>query len=389
MPDFIPGLALSEIYYQEAVRPILLRHYPRLPYAAALIGWGSDVLGLDTPVSTDHGWGPRMEIFLRPEDMHLHPEIYESLRQELPISIRGFSTHFHQPDPQDSGVRSRVEVEHGPIDPMIYFHTLESYWQEWLGVSPFAGLEPADWLTFGDQRLISLTAGKVFHDEVGLEDARQRLAYYPHDVWLYLLAAQWGLIGQEEAFPGRAAQAGDELGSRAITGRLVERFMRLCFLMERRYAPYSKWFGSAFQKLPCAAEITPLLQALLAADSYAARDPWFARIYIRLIEMHNARSITPPVEARTRTYAGWHMLRAGVQELSLDHPHNTRPFQVAFTERITIPLYAAIKDPAVLALLPYIGSVSQFMVESSDAVQNREFCTGLKALLSGHIGNLL
>ena len=76
------------------------------------------------------------------------------------------------------------------------------------------------------------------------------------------------------------------------------------------------------------------------------------------------------------------MLRAGVEELSLDDPYNTRPFQVIFTNRITEPLRAAIQDPAVLALLPYIGSVSQFMVESSDAVQNRAFCTGLKTLLS-------
>lgn len=55
MPDFIPGLQLSEAFYREAVRPILDAAFPGLVYAAALIGNGSDVLGYDTPRSTDHG----------------------------------------------------------------------------------------------------------------------------------------------------------------------------------------------------------------------------------------------------------------------------------------------------------------------------------------------
>jgi len=51
MPDFIPGLQLNETYYQQAVRPILERHFPGLAYSAGLVGYGSDVLGYDTPVS--------------------------------------------------------------------------------------------------------------------------------------------------------------------------------------------------------------------------------------------------------------------------------------------------------------------------------------------------
>ena len=38
-----------------------------LPYAAALVGGGSQVLGYDTPMSTDHDWGPAVTLFL-PED---------------------------------------------------------------------------------------------------------------------------------------------------------------------------------------------------------------------------------------------------------------------------------------------------------------------------------
>lgn len=42
-----------------------------------------------------------------------------------------------------------------------------------------------------------VTAGEVYHDEVGLQTARDRLAYYPRDVWLYLLMAGWWRVHPE------------------------------------------------------------------------------------------------------------------------------------------------------------------------------------------------
>ncbi|MCP6756936.1 DUF4037 domain-containing protein, partial [Klebsiella pneumoniae] len=64
----------------------------------------------------------------------------------------------------------------------------------------------------------------------------------------------------------RAGYVGDELGSAIMGSRLVRDVMALCFLMERQYAPYPKWFGSAFKRLSCAGAISPLLwQAQSAA----------------------------------------------------------------------------------------------------------------------------
>jgi hypothetical protein len=50
----------------------------------------------------------------------------------------------------------------------------------------------------------------------------------------------------------RCGDVGDELGSRLVAARLIEELMRLCFLMEKQYWPYAKWFGTAFSKLACA-----------------------------------------------------------------------------------------------------------------------------------------
>ena len=54
VPPFVPRLTPNQRYYESIVRPIIADAFPRLFYAAALIGYGSDVLGYDTERSTDH-----------------------------------------------------------------------------------------------------------------------------------------------------------------------------------------------------------------------------------------------------------------------------------------------------------------------------------------------
>jgi hypothetical protein len=378
MPEFIPGLQLSQAFYWEAVRPILETHFPGLPHSAALLGYGSDVIGLDTPVSRDHGWGPRLILFLAPDNFpSVQPLVNEALRQNLPVRFRGYSTNFGVPDPADNGVRPAQEIEHGPVEHLVTMHSITSFWQQELGIDPYQPLAAVDWLTFQEHRLLSVTGGRVFYDGLGLDAVRQRFAYYPQEVWLYLLAAQWSLIGQEEAFVGRTGSVGDELGARVITGRQVERLMRLAFLMEKRYPPYSKWFESAFRQLDCWAAMGPLLENAIAAGSYPEREDWLARAYTLAVEMHNALGITALLETRTRTYSGWHLLRQGVSSLALDDPRNTRPHQVIFAGRIAEAIYATIRDPEVLALIPNAGSVSQLLAASNDAVQSVAFCRGL------------
>jgi hypothetical protein len=383
VPEFIPGIQLNEAFYWEAVRPVLDARFSPLAHSAALIGYSSDVLGYDTPVSRDHGWGPRLMLFLPADDFHAaRSAVDAALRAELPVRFRGYSTNFSAPDLADGGTRVIQEIEHGPVDHMVLFYTVEGFVRELLGADPFSDPRPAEWLTFTEQRLLELTAGKVYHDGLRLEAVRQRFAYYPREVWLYLLAAQWTLIAQEEAFAGRTWQAGDALGSRVVTARLVERLMRLCFLMEKRYAPYSKWFGTAFSRLDCAARMGSLLEGALSGADYPAREPYLAQAYSLVAEMHNGLGITAPLETRTRTYSGWHALREGVRELALDDPRNTRPHQVIFASRFVDAILAAIRDPQVRAFPHVFGSVSQFLVESSDAQQSSLFCSSLLENLS-------
>lgn len=118
-----------------------------------------------------------------------------------------------------------------------------------------------------------VAAGAVFRDDLGeLSALRDALRYFPQDVWLYKIAAQWNRIAEERAYVGRAADAGDELGSRVIAARMTQNIMRLAMLLERRYAPYPKWFGTAFSRLTCAADLAPLLEQVLNAWTWRERE---------------------------------------------------------------------------------------------------------------------
>lgn len=62
--DVLSGIELSRRYWLEVVAPIIDDLLPGVPRAAARVGAGSDVLGFDDERSTDHGWGPRVVIFV-------------------------------------------------------------------------------------------------------------------------------------------------------------------------------------------------------------------------------------------------------------------------------------------------------------------------------------
>lgn len=378
MPSFIPGLQLSELYYWEAVRPILSRNFHNLPHSAALIGYGSDVLGFDTLVSRDHMWGPRLILFLTEKDFENKKlEVDLVLRIQLPVCFKGYSTHFGKPNLADNGTRLSMDIEKGPVDHLIEIETISSFWQRTAKIDPYQEPTATDWLTIPQQQLIEWTSGKVFYDGLGLEAVRSRFAWYPHDIWLYLLASQWAQLAEIESFVGRTWQVGDKLGSQLIVTQVVETIIHLCFLMERKYTPYAKWLGTAFERLQCSVNMQSLLEGILSSPEYSQTEPLLVKAYTILAKMHNELKITPWVDPTTRTYSGWHAFNAGEGELSMDDAKNTRPHQVLFAGRFVGAIRAQIQDPGVLALKPNIGSVSQFLRESSPAIQSSSFCRDL------------
>jgi len=355
MNQFMPGLELNRLFYSEVIQPLLSARFPDVVYSAGLIGYGSDVLGYDTAISTDHEWGPRLLIFLRDEEYpKLHQAIGETLSRELPPSFRGYPTNFSEPFGAGAGVRLLEPGEPGQINHHISVMTATDLLEWELGVRSVNSISTRDWLKFPEQKLLEMTAGAVYHD--GLEQLvplRQRLSYYPHDVWVYRLAVQWQRISQEEAFVGRCGDVGDDLGSRIVAARLVRELMRLCFLLERRYAPYSKWFGTAFTRLACAGQIGPRLTAVLAASSWQEREGHLADAYEAIARMQNALALTDPLDPTPRRY-------------------HDRPYRVIHAERFANALSATIRDEElrrIVETVGLVGAVDQF-ADSTDILSH-------------------
>ncbi len=350
MSRFIPGLKLSKLFYKTEVRPILNKEFPKLRYSAALIGWGSEVLGFDTALSRDHHWGPRVLLFLSDKDYpELKDKICQTLSNKLPYEFLGYSTNYSKPDP--GGVRHAIKITSGPVDHMVNVYTVKSFFEARLGWDPSKKVAIPDWLTFPQQRLLELVSGAVYHDSLGeLQMARQKLRFYPRDVWLYLLAAQWTRISQEEAFVGRAGEVGDELGSQIVAARMVRETMKLAFLMEKQYAPYSKWFGSAFRKLKIGARLTPILRDVLLAKSRKAREKKLVQAYSVVARQHNSLKITTPLPTRASKY-------------------HDRPYLVIHGDKFANEILKAIKDPQVKRIKTNVGSIDQF-TDSTDVIED-------------------
>jgi hypothetical protein len=360
LPPFMPGLELSRLLYEEAVRPVVERRFPTLRWGAARNQAGSDVYGFDTPRSMDHGWGPMLTLYVAQDDWRpgLGEEIAQVLGEALPHHVHGFPTFMAEPD-DPSKVLWRygmmVMTTERPVKHHVRAAPEQDVIRGWLGVDPTRGtpLSLDEWLVVPSHHLREFTAGAVYRDDTGrITAAREAVRWYPHDVWLYLLAAQWLRIDQESAFMGRAGEVGDELGSRLVAGRLVREIMRLGYLMERQHQPYTKWFGSGFARLACAPRLTPHLMAAVGGESWPERDTALAAAYEICAGIHNSLGLTDLLDPTPGLF-------------------HTRPFHVLEEGRFVNALTERIQDPDVKRLVRtqhhIIGNTSQW-IDSTDTL---------------------
>lgn len=317
------GRALSRAYFDEVVSPILADRFPGLPFAAARIGSGSDVLGIDDPMSRDHDWGLRLSLFV-PEDAVT--AVDTALERRLPVQFRGAPARFaFSGDPVS---RHRVQVG-----------TVAGFTRATLGFDPRDGMRAPDWLSLSGQSVLEVTAGPVFVDLPGeLTAVRAALAWYPDDVWRYVVAADWIRLEQELPLMGRAAVAGDALGSRVIAARLAQVVMHLAFLIERRWPPYSKWLGTLFARLEVAEVITASLDRVLGSTDWRERQAALADALQSLAGLQKSQGLTSVDRATV--------------------PFWDRPF-VHPDPAIVAELHEGIGDPDVRALPRGRGSIEQ------------------------------
>jgi hypothetical protein len=262
----------------------------------------------------------------------------KALDSSMPSSFEGFTVHY------PTYIRPRgAEVEHMlGSDHGAELYTLAAWQDRFLGPGFDNKLSHLEWLSYPEHLFLIVTAGAVFRDDLGeLSAFRQALRYFPQDVWLYKIATQWNRIAEERAYVGRTADAGDELGSRVIAARMTHNLMRLAMLLERRYAPYPKWFGSSFSRLPCATGLSPLLEQILTASDWREREEHILSAVRFLAELQLAKKVPGALAPEEGALLG-------------------RPFRFIDTVKLSDGIRAEIADEQ-LGRLPNFGGADQFL----------------------------
>lgn len=136
--------------------------------------------------------------------------------------------------------------------------------------------------------------------------------------------------------------------------------IKLCFLLEKTYAPYSKWLGTAFQSLQCASELGPILMQIVQADAYREREASLAQAYAIVARRHNNLGVSEPIDDQVS-------------------PYYQRPYLVIHAGNAAESLWKRIEDENLHRLRFKVGSINQW-VDSDDKISNTRFCQQLKPL---------
>jgi hypothetical protein len=124
--------------------------------------------------------------------------------------------------------------------------------------------------------------------------------------------------------------------------------MVACFLMEKHYVPYIKWFGTKFSTLNSSKKVKPLLLKVLSSSNWKEREKYLCKAYEILAQMHNSLKITKVLPTQVMQF-------------------HDRPFMVSSGELYATEIKKQIKDPNIKKMKRNIGSINQFS-ESTDVL---------------------
>ncbi|GAF76263.1 unnamed protein product, partial [marine sediment metagenome] len=132
-----------------------------------------------------------------------------------------------------------------------------------------------DWLDLCEVDLFHVTGGEVVYDGLGDMTARRKaLAYYPDAIWKKRIA-DWCMYvsGRESPYNlHRVSKREDDLTCTIYFGACIKRMMELCFMLNRQYAPYTKWLNVGFRRLPdYGAQLAPIIDETMSEPTWSRR----------------------------------------------------------------------------------------------------------------------
>lgn len=250
------GLELARTYYEEYGAKMIRESFPELEsiIAVGLVGEGSECFGYDDEISRDHDFEPGFCMFIPDGDtIDSRTEFrLERAYAALPKEFMGVKRQRLSP----VGGNRRGVIRTG------------DFYKKLLG-SPCGPQTSAEWFSLPEHFLATAVNGEVFRDDLGgFSSVRERISFYPRDVFLKKLAGDLLLMAQAGQYNySRCIAHAEPAAAQLAVYEFASRAMRAAFLLNGRYMPYYKWSFRALRELEKFAGLAETLEFLITSDN--------------------------------------------------------------------------------------------------------------------------
>lgn len=232
------GLELSRRYYEEICRPAIEGSFAKFmgKMAFGLAGDGSECYGFDDEISRDHDFGPRIMVWLTPEDFDEFGEKLRNFILNLPRNFLGYN-----------GVNTS---RYGEGREGVF--TIPGFYKRFLGIDhPPSTVR--EWRLLPESNLSIATNGEIFSDPVGefTKFRKALLEGYPEDLRLKMMAARCMKMAQSGQYNyARNFKRGEFVAVQMAVSEFIDSTISLIYLMNNRYKPFYKWMHRGLRELP-------------------------------------------------------------------------------------------------------------------------------------------
>lgn len=242
----IKGIDLCYQYYQKYGKKMLedFKEY-RQYMAIGLFGYGSECLGFDDHISTDHDFGPGF-IILLPHN------VYQIIGQSLQQAYDNLPEEY-------LGIKRKIS-NHGVGRVGVF--SIEQYFGRFIKRLP-QNLE--EWLYIDENALLNCTNGCIFEDNFKeVTRIREILKYYPEDIRIKKITEAIAKMAQSGQYNyGRCMKRKDVVAASLALHEFIDYSLSCIYLLNRKYKPYYKWSFKGLENLEKLSDIKPLLEELV------------------------------------------------------------------------------------------------------------------------------
>ena len=246
----------------------------------------------------------------------------------------------------------------------VRFESLRTFFENEIGFLPSSSISYHEWLCIPAQKLRVYASGKVFADDTGeLTALRERLRWYPRDMWLHIMACQWEKLRERAPFAGRCAHVGDMWGAAHNAHETILGLVQIAHLLEQKYPPYKKWLGSSLKDLAIGGQLIEVAERVRIATSWPQMEDGVIEAYQLVAHHHNSIGGLPSISSDAMTFF-------------------SRPYRMIDIESIVKALKDEITDKAIQELSLAHAALWQFS-EYDPALCNPRVFTQYREMLKG------